>query len=100
MGPNHRLVLPTWKSVNDGIDLDITTLTYIRVNDVAQKVAMLGKGTNMAKVDVEEAYRLMPIHSDDKHLLEMHWEGQVYIDTSASEVHPLFSQPSQTVWNG
>ena len=71
------LSFPHGKSVNDGIDPDITTLTYIRVNDIAQKVATLGKGTNMAKVDIEEAYRLMPIHSDDKHLLGMHREGQV-----------------------
>lgn len=36
----------------------------------------------MAKTDIEEAYRLLPIHNDDKHLLGMQWEGWVYIDTA------------------
>ena len=36
----------------------------------------------MAKSDIEEAYRLLPIHKDDKHLLGTQWKGQVYIDTA------------------
>ena len=74
------LSFPHGKSVNDGINPDTTTLTYMRVDDVAHQVTMLGKGASMAKVDIEEAYRLIPIHAEDKHLLGMQWEGQVYID--------------------
>ena len=36
----------------------------------------------MAKADIQEAYRLLPIHKDDKHLLGMQWEGQIFIDAA------------------
>ena len=76
------LSFPYGKSVNDGINPDITSLTYIRVDDVAQQVITLGRGAMIAKTDIEAAYRLLPIHNDDKHLLGMLWEGRVYIDTA------------------
>ena len=36
----------------------------------------------MAKVDVKSTYRLIPVHPEDmyRHLLEMVWRGQLYID--------------------
>ena len=36
----------------------------------------------MAKVDVKAAYRMVPVHPDDRlYLLEMQWDGKLYIDT-------------------
>ena len=39
-------------------------------------------GTNalLAKIDVKEAYRTIPIHPDNQPFLGLHWKGQVYID--------------------
>ena len=34
----------------------------------------------LAKIDICSAFRLMPVHPADRHLLAMEWEGQVYID--------------------
>ena len=34
----------------------------------------------LAKFDVEGAFRTVPVHPDDRWLLGMQWEGQVYID--------------------
>ena len=78
------LSFPYGKSVNDGInpDITITSLTYMRIDDVAQQVIILGRGAMIAKTDIEAAYRLLPIHNDDKHLLGMLWEGWVYVDTA------------------
>ena len=33
-------------------------------------------------MDVSEAYRIVPVHPDDKHLLGINWQGQVYIDAT------------------
>ena len=33
----------------------------------------------MAKLDVEEAYRIIPIHPDDRQLLGIYLDGQVYM---------------------
>ena len=41
-----------------------------------------GKDALLAKVDVQSAYRNVPIHPDDRHLLGMIWEGALYIDTA------------------
>ena len=35
----------------------------------------------MAKVDIESAYHLIPVHPDDQCLLGVEWENQVYYDT-------------------
>ena len=34
----------------------------------------------MVKADIQEAYRMVPVHPEDQHLLGMHWEGFLYID--------------------
>ena len=39
------------------------------MDEVAELVAALGQGTLMAKVDIESAYRLVPVHSQDRPLL-------------------------------
>ena len=72
----------TWhkRSVNDGIDSDMASLSYIKVEEVASKAAQLGRGSLLAKFDVEEAYRIVPVHSDDKHLFGIDWNNQLYID--------------------
>ena len=52
------------------------------MDDVANQAAQMGKGTLMAKMDIEEAYRIIPIHPDDRHLLGTYWDGQVYVHTA------------------
>ena len=52
-------------SVNDGIDLSHCLLRYTSVEEVAEAAAHLGRGTLLAKVDIEAAYRLMSVHPDD-----------------------------------
>ncbi len=34
-----------------------------------------------AKIDIRNAFRLIPVHPADRHLLAMEWNDQVYIDT-------------------
>jgi hypothetical protein len=73
------LLFPTENSVNDGINPETS---YFRIDEVANQVAVYGKNTKLAKVDIEEAYRLVPIHADDKQLLEVQWEGMIYVDAT------------------
>ena len=55
-----RLILdilsPDGHSVNDGIDPDICSLTYVNVDDAARAVQQLGQGTLLVKVDSKSAY--------------------------------------------
>ncbi len=49
---------PSQHSVNDGISTELCSLTYVTVNEVAQRVLGVGKGTLMAKF---AAYRNVPV---------------------------------------
>ena len=39
-----------------------------------------GKGTMLAKIDIQSSFRLLPVHLEDRHLLTMSWKGEVYIN--------------------
>lgn len=72
---------PTGSSVNDGIHRQLATMEYITIDDAIQQVMALGPGTLLAKIDIKSAFRLIPVHPADRHLLAMEWKGYVYIDT-------------------
>ena len=74
------LSFPKGASVNDGIDPSLCSLTYSSVEEVADQVARLGPGALLAKIDIESAYRIIPVHPQDRHLQAVQWEGKVYID--------------------
>ena len=74
------LSFPPNASVNDGIDTNLCSLSYVTVDHVASMAVNLGVGSLLAKVDIEAAYRLVPVHPDDRPLLAMQWKGGVYVD--------------------
>ena len=68
--------------MNDGISKELASLSYVTVAEVAETVQRLGRGTLMAKMDIRQAYRNIPVHPLDRRLLGMLWKGKVYIDTT------------------
>ena len=46
-----------------------------------RQIIALGRGTLLAKIDIKSAFRLIPVHPSDRHLLAMEWQGFLYIDT-------------------
>jgi len=74
------LSAPDGRSVNDAIDKEMCSLSYISVDDIAQAVLRLGKGSLLAKADIKEAYRMVPVHPEDRLLLGVEWKGQLYLD--------------------
>ena len=67
-------------SVIDGIDPSLCSLEYTTVDEVAKLVVNLGRGALLSKVDIESAYRLISVHTEDRPLLAVHWDHQVYVD--------------------
>ena len=61
------LSFPRGTSVNDGIDPSFCSLSYTTVDDIAAAVTALGAGALLAKVDIESAYRLIPVHPQTAH---------------------------------
>ena len=74
------LSTPAQKSVNDGIPSDLCSLKYSSVDDAVAKIQVLGKGTMLVKSDLKDAYRIVPVHPDDYHLLGIAWDECVYVD--------------------
>ena len=71
---------PKGASINDGVDPNLCSVSYSSVDDAAREITVLGKGTVLAKVDIQSAYRNVPVHPEDRPLLGMEWEGQVFVD--------------------
>ena len=72
---------PLGKSVDDGISSELASLSYISIDEIARLVASMGRGTLLAKMDIHNAYRMVPVHPEDRALLGMRWKGMVYVDT-------------------
>ena len=51
---------------------------------MANTAAQLGSGTLMAKVDIESAYHLIPVHPQDRLLQGVVWDNRAYIDAMLS----------------
>jgi len=75
--PSH----PVDFSINDGIPKDLCSLTYITVDTAINQIIELGPGTLLAKIDIKSAFRLLPLHPSDCHLLAMKWNKGIYIDS-------------------
>ena len=73
---------PKNHSVNDGIEPELCSLSYTSVDEAVRRVVKEGCRTVMAKFDIESAYRLVPVHPEDRRLLGMSWRDQLFIDTA------------------
>ena len=76
------LSFPVGHSVNDGINKEEFTVTYSRVSDAIALIIKAGRWALIGKVDIKSAYRIIPVHPSDRHLLGMFWHGCYYIDLS------------------
>ena len=61
------LSFPHGKSVNDGIDPELTSFKYIKVHQVATQAALFGKGALIAKMDIKEAYHSCERQTPPRH---------------------------------
>ena len=72
------LSFPFDHSVNDGVSSTLSSFSYSSVDDVVDLILCLGKGARLVKVDLKHAYRQIPAHPQDHHLLGIMWKHEVY----------------------
>ena len=48
--------------------------------EVVDEVLSKGQGALLGKMDIEQAYRNIPVTAQDSWLLGMQWEGKLYVD--------------------
>ena len=73
---------PHGVSVNDDINKQLSSLSYARIDATTQRVLQTGRSTLLSKLDLHSAYRVIPVHSNDRHLLGMKWNERVCLDTA------------------
>jgi hypothetical protein len=56
-------------SVNDGISPDDAAISYETFDVVVALIHRMGRGALLAKSDIESAFRIIPVHPVDRHLL-------------------------------
>ena len=75
-----NLSAPERYSVNDNLHRDLTHVAYSSVDDAALLLHHLGQQALLAKIDIQDAYRLIPVHPEDHQFFGISWQGGVYID--------------------
>ena len=55
------LSAPEGRSVNDGIEPELCSLSYVNVHEAAVAIRKAGRGAFLAKVDIKQAYRIVPV---------------------------------------
>jgi hypothetical protein len=76
----HHLSWPDGESVNDGIPDSEASITYDMINRAISDLAASGHGSLMIKLDLESAFRHIPVRPADWHLLGFIWEDKLFHD--------------------
>ena len=61
--------------MNTSIPRDKMSVQYSTVRDAIRHIKEVGLNSYLAKTDIKLAFRIVPIHPDDHHLLGMKWKG-------------------------
>lgn len=49
---------------------------------LCQPITEAGRGARLAKIAVKSAYRTIPVHPEDRALLGMRWEDNLFVDAA------------------
>ena len=69
----HDLSWPPTSSVNDFIDPDEYRVEYMSIDDVVEHVKLLGPSCYIAKLDLADAFKHVPVRPEDWPLLGSSW---------------------------
>ena len=75
-----NLSAPLGASANDAIDQELSSVAYTSIDDAGRLINLLGKGCLLAKFDLQEAYRAVPVHPADQPKLGVNWNGVTFVD--------------------
>lgn len=79
--PNKfRLIVDLSHPVGNSVISSLSSIQYASVDMAVDMIKQLGRGTQLLKLNIKDAYRIIPIHPADYHLLGISWKGKTYVD--------------------
>jgi hypothetical protein len=72
-------------SVNDGVSAKLCTPQYASIDMAIDTVRRLGRGTQLVKLDIKDAYRIIPVHPADYWLLGTSWRGDTFVERTSCQ---------------
>ena len=92
---------PQNASVNDYLRRELTHVAYASIEDAAHLMHHLGHNCQLAKLDIKEAYRIIPVHPEDRVFQGIRWKDAVYVDCQLpfglASAPAIFSAVSQAL---
>ena len=76
----HNLSFPEGNSVNDLIEHSKGSCSYQTLDQVINHIVQLGSHSILTKFDIENAYKIIPVHPHDVPMLGFYWDGSFYFD--------------------
>ena len=70
---------PSHSSINDLIDKDACSLTYVRIDDAIKAIQQHGKGALLCKMDIADAFKQLPIKSTQWPYFCVKWNQKYYV---------------------
>ena len=78
MAFNSRLIFH--RRLHDGINPAFCSMSCISVHDAMCEISKLREGDLVAKMNIKDAYRNIPVHPAGRHFLDSQWQGVTYMD--------------------
>ena len=65
-------------SINDLIDKEKCTLTYVKIDDAIRVIQEYGQGAILCKTDIQDAFKQIPVLPEQWRYLGFKWENLIY----------------------
>ena len=65
-------------SMNDLIDKESNSLTYVTIDNAIKLIKTAGVGALMCKVDISDAFKLVPLKPETWNMFGIKWKGLYY----------------------
>jgi len=76
----HHLSYPEGESINDYIDPALTSVEYTSFDEAVALIQRLGKNCKLFKMDIKNAFRIIPVRPEDFELLGFQHKNKFFFD--------------------
>ena len=76
----HHLSFPEGKSINSHIQQIASSVHYANIDDAIRLIWRTGRGCALAKTDIKNSFRLIPVSPSEYNLLGICWRDRFYVD--------------------